>query len=723
MKSKTSTTTTLHLSRTGGLPHGADYYPEQWLDRPDILERDVELMQAAGITTVTLGVFAWSMLEPDEGRFDVAWLAERFDRLHRAGLRIALATPSGAPPRWLTRKYPELLRTAPDGRRNPPGRRLNFCPSSPRYRELTGRVATRLATEFGRHPALALWHVDNELAWSCHCASCQEQFRAWLRQRYASLDDLNRAWNTPFWSTRFSAWEEIAPPAILDGMEHQRHEDGTLPGLALDWRRFASWLNADFLRHEIAAIRAGGSTAPVTTNTWGVFGDFDPRHLDPLLDVAAADSYPAYKALPGEERLSSQYAFTYDAYRSFKGGQPFLLLETSPGMTHGPVGAKLKRPGQHRLACLQAIAHGADSVFYFQWRQSRGGSEQFCSGVVGNDNRGDTRMFGEIASLGKLLAKLGGVVGSRTPVETALVFDRDIHWAMLSVHGFHATDMNYPGTCLAHYDALRALNVPLDVIHQDAPLDAYRLVVAPMLFLLRPGVAERLQAFVERGGCLVGTYLSGYLDPHGGNHLGDLPGPLRNLFGLTCEELDVLVDGPISRTGWLAQLPLPPRPLAPNRIAMAADNVLGLRGEYDAAPFCERIRCETAAVQAHYVGEFYAGSPALTVNRLGQGAAWFVASRNEPRFLADFYAELVARQAIRRTWAGPLPPAVRVNERIGEAGRYLFFQNYGTEAVDIELDGQTYAEIESESVCAGRLALPAFGVAVLRCPDASTQAT
>jgi beta-galactosidase len=654
------------------------------------------------------------MLEPEEGRYDLGWLRERMDRMERERIRVVLATPSGAPPRWLTKRYPEVLRTAPDRRRNPPGRRLNFCPSSPRYRELVAGIVSKLAKEFGSHPALALWHVNNELAWPCHCESCHERFREWMRVRYGSLAALNRAWGTAFWSSRYSAWDEIESPPILDGMEHQRHEDIAMPGLRLDWLRFTSWSNADFLRHEIACIRSAGSEAPVTTNTWGLFGDFDPRDLEPLLDVISVDSYPPYKDLPGDERVSSQYAFTYDAARSFKRGQPFLLVETSPGMTYGPVGAKLKRPGQHRLSCLQAVAHGSDSVYYFQWRQSVSGAEQFHPAVVPHAGKGESRTFRDVAALGGQLSKLGAVVGGGVPAEAAVVFDRDVHWSMLSVHGFHSTDMNYPATCIAHYDALRELSVPMDVIHMDASLDGYKLVVAPMLFLVRPGVAERFRNFVENGGCLVGTYLSGYVDFFNSCFREGLPGPLRELFGVEVEDLDVLVHGPIGSTGWLAQLPVPPRPMVPNTIRMNEGNALGLSGAYTASPFCELFRCESAEPQASYAGEFYAGRPSVTMNRIGRGEVVYIGSRNEAKFLSDLYGSLVNRWNVRRTWTEALPPTVRVNERVAPDGRFLFFQNFGSDGVEVNLGGRDLVDAETGARCGGSVALPGFGVAILK---------
>ncbi|HEY8966415.1 MAG TPA: beta-galactosidase, partial [Candidatus Methylacidiphilales bacterium] len=584
-----------------GLLHGGDYNPEQWA--PEVWEEDVRLMRRAGVNVVSLGIFAWSHLEPEEGRYEFAWMDRILDLLRRNGVSVMLATPSGARPPWMARRYPEVLRVNEGGTRNLYGLRHNHCFTSPVYREKVAAINRRLAERYGADESVILWHVSNEYSGDCHCDLCQAAFRDWLRRRYGTLDRLNAAWWTSFWSHRYNDWEEISAPAPRG--ESQLH------GQVLAWKRFVSDQTISFYDAEVAAIREFDKRTPATTNFMDTYVELDYFSFARHVDIVSWDSYPKWhRNAASEADVAADTAFHHDLIRSMKGSAPFLLMESTPSQVNWQPVNKLKRPGMHRLASLQAVAHGADSVQYFQWRKSRGASEKFHGAVVDHHGGEKTRVFGEVAALGAELARLDGLRGSRVRAEAAVICDANNRWALGGAQGMRNDRKEYLEEVMRYHRAFWDRSIPVDCIDQTCPLDAYKLVVAPMLYLLRPGFAEKAKDFVRAGGTLVTTHCTGLVDEDDLVFTGGIPGPLRELLGLWVEETDALYDGQT----------------VPIRIAGAAGG-LKLRGEYSARDICERIHTEGAATLAVYGSEFYAGEACLTENRLGQGRAFHVAFR------------------------------------------------------------------------------------------------
>jgi beta-galactosidase len=341
--------------------HGGDYNPDQWLDAPQVLADDRRLMGIAGVNALTIGVFSWASLEPEEGRYTFEWLDTIMDAHAADGRRVLLATPSGGKPHWLAKRYPEICQVAlgTTHRTHQRGRH-NHCNSSTVYREKVRLIDEALAKRYGQHPALGMWHIGNEFrGHPCWCENCFANFRTWLRVRYDNdLDALNRAWWSRFWSHTYTDWDEITPP------------DGSNQGLSLAWKRFCSANVVDFLRAEINAVRRH-SSAPVTTNLMGFYMDIDPWTVAPHVDVVSWDSYPAWHGIADAERLAARTAFAHDLNRSLK-RKPFLLIESTPSGTNWQQDGRPKRPGMHRTSQLQAIAHGSDGAMMFQWRKGRG---------------------------------------------------------------------------------------------------------------------------------------------------------------------------------------------------------------------------------------------------------------------------------------------------------------------------------------------------------------
>lgn len=652
--------------------HGGDYNPEQW--SPEVWDEDVALMQRAHFNVATVGVFSWVSLQPSEDHFTFEWLDTVLEKLAAAGRYVCLATPSAAVPAWMPQAYPDVLRADERGRRVHHGGRTNYCPNSPNYRRLAAQMASRLAERYKDYPGLLLWHVSNEYATPCYCENCAEAFRAWLRRRYGSLEEINARWWTRFWSHTYTDWSQIEPP-YADG-ESNTH------GLTIDYRRFQSDSLLGCYTLERDALRAATPGVPITTNLMGTFPHLDYRAWASELDVIAWDCYPSMRTTPAE------IAFGHDLNRGLKDGRPFMLIEQTPSSQNWqPVNA-LKRPGVLRLWSYAAVAHGSDSVMYFQWRRSRGGSEKLHGAVVAHGGRSDTRVFREVAELGAELERLGDLtLGAATPARVAVLFDWDNWWGIEAARG-PLNPKDYPAVVRKHYSALWRANVPVDIVFSDSDLSRYDLVVAPMLYMVKPGLAERVEALVERGGSFVASVFSGVVDETDLAFPG-YPGPLARVLGIRIEEIDALFEGQT------------------NQIVMGDGGA-----SYACANLCEIVHCEGARAVATFGADFYAGAPALTEHAFGRGRAYYIATDPEDRFLDAFYGGLLAAQQI----APPLdaPPGVELALRERGQRRLLFVLNHAPEQAQVPLpDGQRFWDHLGQREAAGALALPGYGVALL----------
>jgi beta-galactosidase len=681
--------------------HGGDYNPDQWPE--DIWPEDMRLMKLAHCNTMSVGIFSWVRLEPAEGQFDFGWLDRIMDLLAENNAYAVLATPTGARPAWMSQKYPEVLRVGPDRVRNLHGKRHNHCWTSPVYREKTTIINTQLAERYGQHPALLLWHVSNEYGGECHCDLCQAEFRQWLQTRYGTLDALNQAWWTAFWSHTYTDWSQIESPSPIG--------ENLVHGQNLDWKRFTTDRSVDFLRHEMAPLRAITPDVPVTTNFMGTYPGLNYWRLAPELDVISWDSYPLWHqgievtgwdahgpvATPlagGDAALAVSVSFKHDINRSLKGGKPFMLMESTPSMTNWMPTAKLKRPGMHALSSLQAVAHGSDTVQYFQWRKSRGSSEKFHGAVVDHTGHENTRVFRDVAELGQMLAKLDDVVGTAVPAEVALIYDWENKWALDDAQGPMNGDKGYLETCLRHYRPFWEMGIPVDVIDMEQPLERYKLVIAPMLYMVRPGVAERIDAFVRAGGTFVATYWSGIVDESDLCFLGGFPGPLRPILGIWEEEIDALP------------------PADSNTVVPVSGNPLGLSGSFTARELCALVHAENAQVLAAYQDDFYVGRPAITVNTLGAGQAYYLAFRSSD-VQAEFYGKLAEQIGLRRVLNSDLPDGVTAQVRTNGSQDFVFVMNFADQAQSVRLDGRAYTDKLTGVACGDVLQLPAYGIAVL----------
>ncbi|HHY83340.1 MAG TPA: beta-galactosidase [Clostridiales bacterium] len=667
--------------------HGGDYNPDQWKATPEIWNEDMRLMKLAHCNTMSVGIFSWSSLEPEEGRFEFGWLDEIMDKLAENGGYAVLATPSGARPAWMSAKYPEVLRVQPDRKRILHGFRHNHCYTSPVYREKTRLINQKLAERYKDHPALLVWHISNEYGGECHCDLCQQAFREWLKARYDNdLDKLNHAWWTGFWSHTYTDWSQIESPAP--------HGEKYIHGLNLDWKRFVTWQTIDFFKNEIAPLREITPNVPVTTNFMGTYTGLDYWKFAKEVDVVSWDNYPMWHGPQPDWELGAKIGFVHDINRCLKDGKPFMLMESTPSMTNWMPVAKLKRPGMHLLSSLQAVAHGSDTVQYFQWRKGRGSSEKFHGAVVDHCGHENTRVFRDVAEVGRALEKLDKVIGTTVRPEVAVIYDWENRWAIDDAQGVRR-EKDYLSTCEMHYKTFWQQGIPVDVINMDCDFSRYKLLIAPMLYMVRPGVAERMEEFTANGGTLVVTYWSGIVNESDLCFLGGFPGPLRKVTGIWSEEIDSLYDGEY------------------NIVIPAPGNALKLDGKYKAIEMLDLIHAETAEVLASYDCDFYKGRPALTVNNFGKGKAYYIAFRSEFDFLKDFYTRLIDDLKLSKVIDTELPEGVTAQKRSDGDKDYIFIMNFSPEEKTVDLNNNTYEDLLEGSTVEGKLVLPGYGVKVL----------
>ncbi|MHC4788247.1 MAG: beta-galactosidase [Planctomycetota bacterium] len=656
--------------------HGGDYNPEQW--SPEVWQEDMRLMKLANVNVATVGVFSWVSLQPAPGHYEFGWLDTIMDSLADSGLYACLATPSAAHPAWLSRLHPEVLRADANGRRRRHGGRVNYCPNSTVYRGNCATIARKLAERYRDHPALVLWHVSNEYAGLCYCENCAAAFRRWLQEKYASLDGLNERWYTAFWGHTYTDWEQVEPP----------YENGEtrLPALSVDFLRFGSHSLLECFLNEARVLREVTPEVPVTTNLWGHLLTTNYHEWAPHLDVVSWDCYPSPR---GDVAAT---ALMHDLMYGLK-GRPFLLMEQTPSSQNWQAVNALKRPDQMRLWSYQAVAHGADSVMYFQWRRGRGGCEKLHGAVVEHAGHEETRLFREVSALGAELAKLeDNILGAAVEAEVALLFDWENWWTLRNTSG-PVRDKKYHETLCKHYRALWQRNVPVALIGPEADLSPFRIVIAPLLYMTRQDWAERIEEFVRTGGRFVTTCLSGWVNEDDLAHLGGYPGPLRELTGVWVEEIDALYEGQENRI-------IMKQPFGP------------CRGEYRCGRLCDVMHAETASVLATYGEEFYAGWPAVTENAFGEGRAYYIGTDPEPDFLLHFYRTICADSGVFLLLEGP--EGVEVCRRSQKDRSFLFILNHNEETANVALPDGRYRDLLNEREVSGAVALQPFDVRILQ---------
>lgn len=599
--------------------YGGDYNPEQW--PREVWDEDVTLMQRAGVNFATVGVFAWAKLEPREGEFDFEWLDVLLDTLHAGGVRVDLATATASPPPWLTHRYPEVLPVTESGVRLAAGSRQQYCPSSPVYRRLAARLVAALAERYSDHPALELWHVNNEYGCHvshCYCSESAAAFRVWLESRYTTVDALNAAWGTSFWSQQYGGFDEVYPPSAAPTFRNPAH--------LLDFDRFSSDELLACYRAEAAIVRAANPKIPVTTNFMGFFKGADYWRWASEIDIISDDSYPD----PADPLSAPYAAMTRDLMRSLGEGRPWILMEQAPSAVNWRARNAPKRPGQMRAWSFQAVARGADGIAFFQWRQSTAGAEKFHSAMIPHAGT-ETRVWREIEALGAELRDLPPL-SAGSSAKVAIVVDWDSWWSIEqdSTPG----DISYREGLFAWYRTLWERNVAVDFVRASSNLSSYTLVIAPSLFVATAQDLINLDAFARSGGQLVVTYQTAITDENARISPGGYLGSLQKTLGVRVEEFAPPAGPDLAATG------LTTHPAVTIRAARL--------GQVSASVWSEYIHVDGAETIATFSDGDLRGWPAITRN----GSAWYFATLPDDAARGHLVDDILALAGVATRLAG-----------------------------------------------------------------------
>lgn len=631
------------------IAYGGDYNPEQWPE--EIWHEDMRMFKLAHINTVTLNVFSWASIQPSENEYDFERLDKIINLATDNGLKIVLATATGAHPAWMAHRYPEVLRTDFQGRAHKFGGRHNSCPNSKVYRTYAGRIAGKLAERYGKYKNIIGWHVSNEFGGECYCENCAKAFREWLKEKYGTIEEVNKAWDTAFWGHTFYDFDEIVLPNELSEHFQLWGKDMTqFQSITLDYRKFNSQSIMDCFKLEYDEIRKY-SDIPITTNLMSFFPPLDYQKWGKYMDFISWDNYPGPTDPPAD------IALNHELMKGCKDGKSFCLMEQTPSVQNWQPYNKLKRPGDLRKQSFQAIAHGSDTVMYFQMRRSIGACEKYHGAVIDHVGHENTRVFREVSEIGAELEKMGNsILGARTNAKVALLFDWENWWAINGSSG-PSIIINYHHELKMYYRALHKKNIPADIISVDTDLSKYDVVVAPILYMVKDGYDEKIREYVKNGGTFVTTYFSGYV---GETDLvyGGYPGKLSDILGIWVEESDALPEGECNHFDFEGKT-------------------------YAAKILLDIVRPKEAKSLSTYNEDFYAGETLITANDFGSGKAYYVGASSDEDFYDAFVEKVTKEKGIEGLCDSPA--GVEVTIRENENGKFYFVINHNNEEVSVTL--------------------------------------
>jgi len=659
---------------------GADYYPEHW--PRERWKRDAELMQEAGINVVRLAEFAWALLEPQEGQYDLAWLDEAIELLGSHGIDVIMCTPTATPPAWLCAQYPEIMRVNRDGKRVAFGQRRQYCATSATYRRLCARIINKLAEHYSNNPHVIGWQLDNEFGGGnstrCYCPECQRAFQQWAERRYGTLEALNDAWGTNFWSHRYTSWAQIPLPWSNVGVSN--------PCLELDFWRFASDQMVSFQQEQIDILREHCPKHFITTNLMGFhFQDINYYDLARNLDVIAWDNYPLHAARRRPDLGSWSPALSNALMRGLL-DRPFWVMEQQAGPSGWDTMSRAPKPGALRQMAYQAISHGADAIVFFRWRTCRFNTEEYWHGILDHDGQ-PRRRYHEIAAMGQEIRRLGDTLeGGRTPKQVAILFSYDDAWALRLQPG--APGLDYSDIVASYYRILHQLGLSIDVIPPDRDLTPYPLVIAPVLHVLPEAWADNLNRYVSRGGMLIVGARSGVKDMSNRIVNLPLPGLLRDVLGIEVDEYDPLGSDVQVQIRFVE---------GPTALGHTWADVL--------SPIDSDCQ-----ILATFASEYYAGRPAITRHRYGQGQAVYVGTIGSDDLLSQLLTWAIEQVNIQPLMTLPSDVELAVREKDGR--QFLFITNYGQDSQTVEPPYPCH-DLLTGQLCEGRLSIEPQQVLIL----------
>lgn len=672
--------------KTPFILYGGDYNPDQW--SKETLIEDMKFFKLANINTVTLPVFSWALLQPDEDTYNFEWLDDILETLKENNIYVCMATSTAVQPNWMSRKYPEILPVDFEGRKRKFGGRVKFCPNSEKYRKFSVNLATKLAERYKDYPNIIAWHIGNEYDNYCYCEHCENKFKEWAKKKYKTIEAVNKAWNMNFWGHTLYSFDEIIAPSALSEMWYGYDKQCTnFQGIAIDYNRFMSDSILECYLGEYNAIKAITPNIEITTNLMGTFKPLDYFKWANHMDIVSWDNYPSLNADPSDTSLR------HDLMRSLKNGKPFMLMEQTPNQQNWQPYNSVKRPGVMRLWSYQAVAHGADTVMFFQMRQSIGACEKYHGAVISHAGHENTRTFRECAELGEELKALGDtIIDSRCDAKVAIMFDWDNWWAVEFSSG-PSIQLRYIEQIEKYYKAFHNLNVAVDFVEPTGNLSKYSVVLAPVLYMLKDGAANNIKNFVCNGGTFITTYFSGYVNENDLVQLGGYPAELRDMLGLWVEEIDALPPDMNNSINFIYKL----SPMKDNYIC----NMV-----------CDIINLEGAEALAVYGADFYKDKPVFTYNKYGDGLAYYIASNPEQAFLNDFALRLAKENNLLLGIENK--EGVEITQRFKDNYTLTFVLNHNNEEVTLNLDDKDYMNILNNKSVKDNLTLKSKDVAILK---------
>ncbi len=642
----------INSDKINKIVYGGDYNPEQWTE--DIWLMDMKLFKLAGIDIVTLNVFSWAALQKSDYEYDFSTLDKIVDMVTKNDLKICFATSTGAHPAWMAKKYPEILRVNFEGKKHKFGGRHNSCPNSKIYRKFSSKLASLLSERYGKNENIVGWHISNEFGGECYCENCEEAFRQWLKEKYKTIENVNKAWNTSFWGHTFYEFDEIVLPNLLS--EHFAKDRTMFQGITLDYKRFNSDSLLECYKLEKEAIQKH-SNIPITTNLMGAYKELDYFKWAKEMDFVSWDAYPSYNF------TYSEIAFPHTLQRGLKDGKPFILMEQTPSSTNWQQINSVKRPNVMRLLSYQAVAHGSDGVMFFQLRRSIGACEKYHGAVIDHVGHENTRVFREVATLGKELKKLENkTLNSKVNAKVGIIFDWNNWWAFESSAG-PSYRVKYLEEILSYYKALHTNNIPVDMISIDTDFEKYDLVIAPTLYMVKKSYDEKIRKYVKDGGKFLTTFLSGHVDENDLVQIGGYPYVIRDVMGIWVEEVDDLPENVTNSFKY-------------------KDNT------YTTEIIGEVIHLEGAEAISTFEKDYYKGHPSVTVNSFGKGEAYYIGAKCGDDFYEKIILDLCQEFNIKKVMSTPYGVEACIREN--DENKILFILNHNDKTEEITLEHNCY---------------------------------
>jgi beta-galactosidase len=661
----------------GSIYVGTDYYPEHW--PAERWETDARLMKEAGFNIVRLAEFSWVKIEPEQGKYDFAWLDKAIELLARYNIKVVLGTPTAVMPAWLAHRYPDALAMNQDGSRIDWGMRKNNCFTNEPYIAIGNRLIDTLAAHYGKNPNVVGWQTDNEFSGPvCYCGSCMQGFQDWLKARYGSLDTLNQKWGTHFWGHTYHDWDEINFPDCFDFSSDWAPSGN--PSLCLDWKRYHTWLQVKFQAGQVKIIRKHDPDAFVTHNLMGLHDNIDYYELAKDLDFVSWDNYPVW----GKPDIPAGSSLAADVMRGVK-GKNFWIMEQTAGPTGWGTFGRNLRPGELKKICYQQLAHGADAQVWFRWRSCTAGREQYWHGLLGHDGR-PLRRYQEAAALAGEYHQLEKyLIGTTVKTPIAIIYDYENIWSVQGQRGFAGNSVLQ--AILRYYNALFRAGYNVDIIHRDADFSKYKLVIAPDQTIVPDKMAHRIVDFIRNGGVFLGDCRLAVKDENNLMHERTLPGLLSGALGIEIEEYEAMNDFTYSFTSQ------PP-----------------VEGKFTGTLYADWMKPTGAASPATYADWHMKDYAPFTLHTFGKGKGIYVGTIVKE---SSFYEKLVNYAIKEAGIAAALtpPPGVEISYREGQGRKLMFIINHTETSQRISLPKASRNLLTGKMV--KEIELGYFGVEVL----------